>query len=79
MTKWNGKWPIDAYGPNSRVFTFGDLFYYPIDVTQSLERLKVDDEVSVEDFDRETRVYVVRERHEFGLIAEQIEGKSVHK
>jgi hypothetical protein len=77
--KWNGKWPIDTYGPNTRLFSFGDLFYYPVDASQSLEDLKVDDQVYVQDFDRETRVYVAREIHSFGLITEQIEGKSVHK
>jgi hypothetical protein len=64
---------------NMRIFGFEDLFYYPVDATQSLRALKVDDHVSVQDFDKETRVYVVREIHPFGLITELIEGKSVHK
>ena len=77
--KWDGKWPISTYGPTTRTFDFEGLFYYPIHATQSLRDLKVGDEMSVEDFDRETRIYVVREIHPFGLITEQIEGKPVFR
>ncbi len=64
---------------NTRTFDFEGLFYYPIDVTQSLRDLKVDDKLSVKDFDRETRVYIVREIHPFGLITEQTKGKLVFR
>jgi len=76
--KWNGTWPIDTYGPTTRTFDFEGL-YWPSSRDVTLRDLKVGDTLSVEDFDRETRVYVVREIHPWGLITEQTEGVLVFK
>ena len=75
---------LDTYGPTTRLFAYGDIFYYsydPDDESKSMDLkvLDIGDTLSVKDFDRETRIYIVREIHPFGLITEQTEGKAVFR
>ena len=84
MTSANtkSKWPLDTYGPTTRLFAYGDIFYYSYDPDDEskpmdLKVLDVGDTLSVKDFDRHTRIYEVMEKIPSGLVTKQIKGKPV--
>ena len=75
---------LDTYGPTTRLFAYGDIFYYSHDpdnesTSMDLKVLDIGDTLSVKDFDRHTRIYEVMEKISSGLVTKQIKGKAVFR